>query len=238
MSKIYRDDVLRIAAGEVGYLEKASNQDLDSKTANAGNGNFTKYARDLWNANPHFYQGPKQGYEWCCVFVDWCIYMASGKDANRTQNAKFYTGPYGAGVEFAAQYYKAAGAWFSTPQPGDQIFFGRNYEHTGLVERVADGKVYTIEGNYSNSVASRSYSLSDSYIVGYGRPKYDGEKKPEDLPFVDVPSGQWYFNAVAWAYNNGITAGTDATHFSPDKTCTRAELVQMLYKFNAMLEGR
>ena len=65
MSKLYRDEVLRVAAAEVGYMEKASNHDLDSKTANAGNGNYTKYARDLWEAVPHFYQGPKQGFDWC-----------------------------------------------------------------------------------------------------------------------------------------------------------------------------
>ena len=111
MSKLYIEDVLRIAADEVGYMEKSSNKDLDSKTDNAGNGNYTKYARDLWDADPHFYQGPKNGYDWCTVFVDWCIYIASGRDSSYAQAAKFYTGPYGAGCEFAANYYKAAGAW-------------------------------------------------------------------------------------------------------------------------------
>ena len=81
MPKIYRDDVISIALGEVGYMEKASDADLDSKTANAGHNNFTKYARDLWEADPHWYQGPKQGYDWCAVFVDWCIYNSAGWDS-------------------------------------------------------------------------------------------------------------------------------------------------------------
>lgn len=232
MGKLYRNDVISIAKGEVGYCEKASDFDLDSKTGNAGHNNFTKYSRDLWNADPHWYQGPKQGYDWCAVFADWCIYEATGRDSVYAQAAKFYTGPYGAGCEFAANYYKTAGAWFHDPEPGDQVFFGWNgsYQHTGLVVQVADGVIYTVEGNSNDMVRERSYSLYDTTIIGYGRPKYDGDKRPADHPFVDVPSDAWYADAVQWAYDNGITAGTDSTHFSPDAPCTRAQVVQMLYK--------
>ena len=157
-------------------MEKASNRDLDSKTGNPGTGNWTKYARDLWAAEPHFYQGPKNGYEWCTVFVDWCIYMASGRDSRRAQKALYYTGPYGAGCGMSVRYYQAAGAWHSAPEPGDQIFFGTasNVRHTGLVEKVENGMVYTIEGNSNHMVRRRTYALSDSSILGYGRPAYDG----------------------------------------------------------------
>ena len=234
MGMIYRDEVLRVAVRELGYLEKASNRDLDSKTGNPGTGNWTKYARDLWAADPHFYQGPKNGYEWCAVFVDWCVYEASGRDARRAQNALYYTGPYGAGCGSSVQYYRAAGAWHSTPRPGDQIFFGTesSVRHTGLVERVEGGMVHTIEGNSNNMVRRRSYPLTDGSILGYGRPRYDGDSKPEALPFTDVPRDAWYHDAVDWAWRRGITAGTDPTHFSPEKSCSRAELVQMLYKMS------
>ena len=76
----------------------------------------------------------------------------------------------------------------------------------------------------------RSYSLTDSSILGYGRPAYDGAEKPKDLPFVDVPQDAWYRDAVAWAWENGVTAGVDPTHFAPGRAITRAEVVQMLYK--------
>ncbi|MBO4420003.1 MAG: CHAP domain-containing protein [Oscillospiraceae bacterium] len=176
MGSIDRSEVLRVAARELGYVEKASNRDLDSKTGNPGTGNWTKYARDLWAAEPHFYQGPKNGYEWCTVFVDWCIYMASGRDSRRAQKALYYTGPYGAGCGMSVRYYQAAGAWHSAPEPGDQIFFGTasNVRHTGLVEKVENGMVYTIEGNSNHMVRRRTYALSDSSILGYGRPAYDG----------------------------------------------------------------
>ena len=86
--------VIEIATAEVGYLEKKSNSQLDSKTANAGSKNYTKYARDLANAGS--YQASKQGYAWCDVFVDWCHWIASGKDAKEAQNAICQTGLYGA----------------------------------------------------------------------------------------------------------------------------------------------
>ena len=92
--------------------------------------------------------------------------------------------------------------------------------------------VHTIEGNSNNMVRRRSYPLRDSSILGYGRPRYDGDSRPETLPFTDVPKDAWYHDAVAWAWRRGITAGTDATHFSPDAQITRKELVQMLYKMN------
>lgn len=52
----------------------------------------------------------------------------------------------------------------------------------------------------------------------------------EALPFEDVSPKKYYAKAVLWAYENGITGGTDATHFSPNTTCTRAQVVTFLYK--------
>ena len=48
-------------------------------------------------------------------------------------------------------------------------------------------------------------------------------------PFKDVKPKHWYYDAVMWAVENGITGGTDATHFSPKKTCPRSEILQFLY---------
>ena len=48
--------------------------------------------------------------------------------------------------------------------------------------------------------------------------------------FEDVPESKYYFKAVLWAAENGITGGTDATHFSPNKICTRAQVVTFLQK--------
>ena len=48
--------------------------------------------------------------------------------------------------------------------------------------------------------------------------------------FVDVKSGDYYYDAVLWAARNGITSGTDAVHFSPEQPCTRAQIVTFLWR--------
>ncbi|MBO4881442.1 MAG: S-layer homology domain-containing protein [Firmicutes bacterium] len=58
---------------------------------------------------------------------------------------------------------------------------------------------------------------------------FAGEKTEADCPFADVPEGAYYAGAVRWAYAAGVTAGTDAEHFSPDAPCTRAQVVTFLY---------
>ena len=186
----YAKTVIDLAEQEVGYLEKASNANLDDKTANAGSGNYTKYARDLYNAG--YYNGNKNGYAWCDVFVDWLFYKAFGKEVG--QKLQCQTGDLGAGCKFSAQYYEKQGRLFKTPKIGDQIFFANNGEdpyHTGLVINVVSNKVYTIEGNTSSSsgvvanggcVSKKCYSVNYGKIYGYGRPKYD----TEDIDTEDV----------------------------------------------------
>ena len=50
-------------------------------------------------------------------------------------------------------------------------------------------------------------------------------------PFVDVKKGEWYYDAVLWAVEKGITTGMDATHFAPDSTCTRSQIVTFLWRY-------
>jgi hypothetical protein len=49
-------------------------------------------------------------------------------------------------------------------------------------------------------------------------------------PFVDVPSGEWYYEPVLWAVENGITKGVDATHFNPSDTLSTAHIITFLYR--------
>lgn len=181
--------VIALAVSQVGYLEKKSNSQLNSKTANAGSKNYTKYAADLDDI-PGFYNGKKQGFAWCDVFFDWLLVKSFGPEA-----AKAMIGQpdrsYGAGCGYSAKYYKAEGRFFTKdPKPGDQIFFWdaakTRVAHTGLVYKVSGTKVYTIEGNTSGAsgvvangggVCKKSYKLGYGRIYGYGRPDYDEEKE-------------------------------------------------------------
>lgn len=168
--------VVNIALGEVGYKEKASNSYLDLTTANAGSNNWTKYARDLYNAG--YYNGNKNGYAWCDVFVDWCFYKAFGKTEG--QLMEYQTGELGAACPYSAGYYKARGRYDRNPKYGDQVFFQQNgaLVHTGLVVEVGSSTVTVVEGNKSNMVQKVTYSKSNSYIAGYGHPNYDTVDAP------------------------------------------------------------
>lgn len=61
--------------------------------------------------------------------------------------------------------------------------------------------------------------------------------KPAEMPFTDVPEDAWYHDSVAWAYENGIVAGTSETTFSPEKPCTRAQIVTMLKRYHDKFGG-
>ena len=172
------NELIKVAIAELGYCEKETNKNLDDKTANAGDGNWTKYARDLHTAG--YYQAPKNGYAWCDMFVDWCCLQLMGnkKDGEYLQ---CQTGLYGAGCEWSSDCYRRAGRFGKDPQVGAQIFFGKTdaESHTGIVEKFDETYVYTIEGNTSNKVARRTYKRTDSYIVGYGYMRFDEEEAPE-----------------------------------------------------------
>ena len=177
------EKVIAIALKEEGYLEKETNEFLDDHTRNAGDENFTKYARDLDKRN--FYNGKKNGFAWCDVFVDWCFVAAFGEAGalKRTFQPSFFPFNKGAGCKYSYGYYAGEKRIFSEPQVGDQIFFynreGNAISHTGLVYDLDEACVYTVEGNTSpeegvvangGMVAKKCYSRDDPQIAGYGRP--------------------------------------------------------------------
>ena len=169
------EKVLTLARGEIGYHEQGNN--------------WTKYAQDLDRTN--WYNGAKNGYAWCDVFVDWLFWKSFGDPLGREMICQ-PTGSAGAGCLYSAQYYKAAGKWYTTnPQPGDQIFFTyapSEYSHTGIVESVQNGVVTTIEGNTSDQVARRQYTVGSANIAGYGRPKWELATGASPTP-TPQPSG-------------------------------------------------
>lgn len=170
------DKLLQLAEQEVGYLEKKTNAQLDNKTTNAGDKNFTKYSRDLVKkiGNPF-----ANGVAWCQMFVTWLFCQTFGYDF-----AKVVLGGWTAYTPTAVNYYKQMGRWYSKPQVGDQIFFKNSTRicHTGVVYAIDSRYVYTIEGNTSSSVGvvpngggvfKKKYLLTNPRIAGYGRPDYE-----------------------------------------------------------------
>lgn len=196
--------VVGIAENEIGYCEKATNSQLTDKTANAGSGNYTKYAAyfDTQRGEYEFYNGKKNGFDWCDMFVDWLFATAFGIDVGR----KMLYQPMrscGAGCAWSASYYRENGAWHTIPMVGDQIFFGPkgNESHTGIVAAVDGNNVTTIEGNANNRVMRRVYARSDGNIAGYGQPNYalvaDRFAEKPLPPIADDPDPQYITAAEA-----------------------------------------
>lgn len=219
MSKYYASTIIALAQNEIGYLEKASNSQLDSKTANAGYNNFTKYARDLDNI-PGFFNGPKNGYPWCTSFYCWLFVKSFGVEQARKM-LYLPVNSLAAGCTYAVDYYGKNGAFYSVPKAGDQIFFKDargNIVHTGLVEKVTATTVYTIEGNTSTTagvvangggVCRKSYNISYSRIAGYGRPKYDSESKPVAQPSNRIMTVADIQNWLNKNYGAGLVVDND-----------------------------
>ena len=182
-----KQKLLDIAFAEVGYLEKKSNKDLDSKTGNAGNKNYTKYNRDYnaWGA------GGTIDMQWCAAFVSWCFVKAYGLEAAKTLlcgGLHHYT-PTGANRFKKANRYIKRGQ--GTPEIGDVVYFYSKAKgrigHVGIVYNVDSTTVYTVEGNTSGAsalitngggVCKKSYKLTSTYIDGYGRPNYGDSAIP------------------------------------------------------------
>ena len=161
------DKLIQIAKNEIGYLEKASNSQLDSKTANAGENNYTKYWRDI---KPDY-----QGQPWCAAFVSWCMMKTFGLD---TAKKLLKHWPY--------VYCPTMADLFtlnSNPKVGDIVIFYRNgtFTHTGIVIKVSGDRFWTVEGNTSGGstiiangggVCQKSYYNSNLPGTKFCTPNY------------------------------------------------------------------
>ena len=85
-----------------------------------------------------------------------------------------------------------------------------------------DGKSIGAVKSYTFENVKKSHTIEVIFMKANGN--------PQTGVFVDVATGSYYEDAVDWAVENGITKGTDDTHFSPDGICTRAQAVTFLWR--------
>lgn len=146
--------------------------------------NITKYAED--NFDERAYGFSMTGQPWCDFFFDYGFWINFGFE---TGNAMLYqTGKYGgAAVMNSASFYRSVGAFYRTPEVGDQaIYLGE--QHTGAVVAVySDGTFDCIDGNYSDAVTFRP-RLTQATVIGFGRPNwsYGLDKSVEEKQAVDI----------------------------------------------------
>ncbi len=162
-------DTLSAALSQYTYHEGSSSADFGGGNRTS-TGNYTEYNYALGKISGTY------GYAWCAAFVSWCL-----SQAGEAQSAGGLFASCTLWVEKLreiGQYNTRASGY--APLSGDLIFFrsagvSRASDHVGLVLYVKGGRVYTVEGNVSGQVTLRDYALSDTYIVGYGHPDYEGE---------------------------------------------------------------
>ncbi len=163
---------------------------------------LTSESRDLWNqllygssgeivavalsqvgnvgGQPYWsWYGFNNRVEWCACFVSWCANECGYIDAGVI--------PKFAGCTGGSNWFKDRGLWQENsyePHPGDLVFFDWDNkgssgpqdnvpDHVGIVERVENGVVYTVEGNSGDSCRQRSYSVGHYEIWGYATPLYN-----------------------------------------------------------------
>ena len=185
------NQVIALSEKEIGYHEKGIN--------------ITKYAqRDF----PGF-----QGKNWCNMFIGSMFIDAYGRS-----DARKVLGVIAPGTMTTSEKFKADKRWHNsnsgyTPQAGDIIYFkvGPNknpIDHVGIVTKVENGKVYTIEGNTRTDrtierngvkVANKEYPINSKFIVGYGTPNWDilVDKKVERIKSESVDTEQVNFREVS-----------------------------------------
>lgn len=169
---------------QVGYLEKRSNSNLDSKTGNAGYNNYTKYSRDVNNMG---LMGC-QGQPWCATYQFWICAQIFGKSkALEIMGNGFYN------CNSVKAHSKSKGTWHSTPKLGALVIF-RNGAHIGRVISISGNTIRTNEGNTSSGglnnveanggcVAEKSYTIGNSQIDGYVWIDYGEETAEPETPW-------------------------------------------------------
>jgi len=151
--------IIAVAKAEVGTHESRSGGHWV---------NDSKYNR--WFGKIPGYDRDGYGYPWCAVFVAWC--------ADKAGLASLY--PKTAGCSTAVAWFKNQGRFSEYPAIGAQVFYGPGGgSHTGLVYNFDGTYIYTIEGNTNtdgsaegDGVYLKRRARRDSYVYGYGYPKF------------------------------------------------------------------
>ena len=187
--------IINWAEKERNYIEKDSLSDLDDKTNNIGDDNYTKYSQEVDALG--VFSAQVQGQPWCATWVTDGFINTYGVDKGLDMLCQPNKNSNAACCGDAAEYYQKADRWYTSPQVGDQVFFKTTkyqYAHTGIVTEVTDTEVTTIEGNTSSekgvvsnggAVTKKHYPVGYSGFKGFGRPKYEAKQEEPDFePYV------------------------------------------------------
>ena len=188
-----RLDIVNAALSQVGYHEGNAVADLTGGNG-YGHGNVTEYG--YWYGMCVLNNGTGFFHEWCAMFTAWCARQARVPVTvvNNAAYAHMGMNPYYFNVVF---YNRGT----YTPKTGDLIIYdwannGRQWDHVGIVMYVENGRVHTVEGNSSDQVIMRDFSLADPEIQGFGAPFYTGAANVLEVSNYPVPTRNLSYGAT------------------------------------------
>ena len=245
-------------AGEFKFTVKATNgggsdtKELTIKVADAEaakyhNVTLTGAGTGATGAGSHaagttvnIYAGTKSGY----TFNGWTsddvtVLSASSKNASFVMPDKdvtvkanwVYNGGGSSGGGYTYYTIKATAGVNGSISPTGNVSVREGRDQTFTITPNKGYAVAKVLIDSKNVGAVKSYTFENvkkNHTIEVVFMKASGN--PQTGVFVDVPEGSYYEEAVNWAVEKGITTGTDATHFSPDGICTRAQAVTFLWR--------
>ena len=205
--------------------------DLAGGTAEDNPDTYTIETRTFTLKNP-----TKSGY----TFTGWSgtgldgennmtVTIPTGSTGNRTYTAHWRYN--GSGHSYSYYTIKATAEAGGSISPSgnvsvregrDQVFTFAPDKGYAISNVKIDGKSIGAVKSYTFENVRRTHTIEVIFMKANGN--------PQTGVFVDVATGSYYEDAVDWAVENGITKGTDDTHFSPDGICTRAQAVTFLWR--------
>jgi len=245
-------------AGEFKFTVKATNgggsdtkeltiKIADAETAKYHNVTLTGAGTGATGAGSHaagttvnIYAGTKSGY----TFNGWTsddvtVLSASSKNASFVMPDKdvtvkanwVYNGGGSSGGGYTYYTIKATAGVNGSISPTGNVSVREGRDQTFTITPDKGYAVAKVLIDSKNVGAVKSYTFENvkkNHTIEVVFMKASGN--PQTGVFVDVPEGSYYEEAVNWAVEKGITTGTDATHFSPDGICTRAQAVTFLWR--------
>ena len=206
--------------------------DLDRGTADDNPTGYTVETETFTLKNP-----TRPGY----IFSGWSgtgltgennltVTIPKGSTGNRSYTAHWrYNGGGGSGYSYYTIKATAGTGGSISPSGNVSVREGRDQTFTitpdkgyAVANVKIDGKSIGAVKSYTFENVRRTHTIEVIFMKANGN--------PQTGVFVDVTTGSYYEDAVDWAVENGITKGTDDTHFSPDGICTRAQAVTFLWR--------
>ena len=163
---------------------------------------------------------PDKGY----VLDTLTVLDSKDKAVKLTEKNGKYTFTMPAGKVTVSAAFKAAAP--ASENPFTDVPSGAYYE---------DAVIWAVKKDITSGTSATTFSPDGSCtraqaVTFLWRAAGSPEPKSAAMPFTDVPAGSYFEKAVLWAVENGITKGTSDTTFSPDASCTRAQIVTFLWR--------